>query len=91
MAVYIGQAVVSPLEAIGQLLMIKTKEVHPGGLEVVPNADGEPAGWYYDDFSEDVERCIGDPQRIAFSPEAAPPTGVRVLLDCGAETANICR
>ena len=35
MAMYIGQAVVSPLEAIGQLLMIKTKEVHPGRLEVV--------------------------------------------------------
>ena len=35
MAVDIGQAVVSPLKAIGQLLMIKTKEVHPGRLEVV--------------------------------------------------------
>ena len=35
MAVDIGQAVVSPLKAIGQLLMIKTKKVHPGRLEVV--------------------------------------------------------
>ena len=35
MSMNISQTVVSPLEAIGQLLMIKTKEVHPGGLEVV--------------------------------------------------------
>ena len=35
MAVDIGQAVVSSLEAIGQLFVVKPKEVHPCGLEVV--------------------------------------------------------
>ena len=41
-------------------------------------------GWYYDDFSEDVQRsCRSIPQqRIAFTPAAAPPTGVRVVLQC---------
>jgi hypothetical protein len=48
-------------------------------------------GWYYDDFSNQVaEECRdGRPQRIAFSPQAKPPAGVRVLLDCAPEaTAN---
>jgi hypothetical protein len=41
-------------------------------------------GWYYDDFSEDVQQgCKTIPQqRIAFSPNAKPPTGVTVKLQC---------
>ena len=31
----IGKAVVATLEAVGQLFVVKSKEVHPGGLEVV--------------------------------------------------------
>ena len=37
-------------------------------------------GWYYDDFSAEVPKgCSG---RIAFSPAAKPPTGVKVRLTC---------
>jgi hypothetical protein len=42
-------------------------------------------GWYYDDFTEEVRRECRDRttlRRIAFTPSAAPPTGVRVVLDC---------
>ena len=35
MAVDIGQAVVSPLKAVGQLFVVKPKKVHPGRLEVM--------------------------------------------------------
>jgi len=35
MTMHIGQAVISPLKAVGQLFVVKSKEVHPGGLEVV--------------------------------------------------------
>ncbi|MBK8170627.1 MAG: hypothetical protein IPK60_09830 [Sandaracinaceae bacterium] len=46
-------------------------------------ADGE--GWYYDDFSPDVlSKCTsyGSPQRIAFTTQAVPLTGVEVNLEC---------
>ncbi|MGD8862390.1 MAG: hypothetical protein PVI30_20430 [Myxococcales bacterium] len=46
--------------------------------------DGFADGWYYDDFSEDVQKeCTGESkQRIAFTPDAKPPTGVTVKLEC---------
>lgn len=46
-------------------------------------ADGE--GWYYDDFSDDVlSKCTSyaSPQRIAFTAQAVPLTGVEVNLEC---------
>lgn len=54
-----------------------------GGLE-----DG--TGWYYDDFSKAAQRdCVGlDRQRIAFTPEANPPTGVIVQLECETSLAQ---
>jgi hypothetical protein len=41
-------------------------------------------GWYYDDFSEDVrQECTsGRRQKIAFSPDAEPPSGVLVKIEC---------
>jgi hypothetical protein len=43
-------------------------------------------GWYYDDFSSDVqsgEVCSGArTQRIVYTPTVTPPAAVRALLDC---------
>lgn len=35
LAVDIGQSIIAALEAVGELFVIETKEVHPGGLKVV--------------------------------------------------------
>jgi hypothetical protein len=51
----------------------------------VASASG-PAGegWFYDDFTDELERaCRKDqPQRIAFTSAAKPPAEVNVRLDC---------
>ncbi|MDD9939546.1 MAG: hypothetical protein OXU20_00660 [Myxococcales bacterium] len=56
-------------------------------LEQLPVRNGDVAagsGWFYDDFSEELRGCNPDtPQRIAFSSDAHPPSGVTVLLECG--------
>jgi hypothetical protein len=40
-------------------------------------------GWYYDDFSDELDQCrAGARHRIAFTANAKPPTGVTVVLDC---------
>jgi hypothetical protein len=40
-------------------------------------------GWYYDDFSRELDQCrAGARHRISFTPNAKPPTGVTVVLDC---------
>ena len=41
-------------------------------------------GWYYDDFSAELaSQCAtNQPQRVAFTPTAKPPTGVLVQLEC---------
>ncbi len=56
-----------------------------------PTAGGA-SGWYYDDFSESVaSECLGaTKQRVAFTPEAKPPTGVTVLLTCPTERGEVC-
>jgi hypothetical protein len=48
------------------------------------------AGWYYDTFSADLsQRCkVNEPHRIAFTPDARPPTGVVVQLECLTETQH---
>jgi hypothetical protein len=57
-------------------------------VEQLPIADsGEipsGAGWYYDNFSDDVRRdCSGSKkQRVAFTERAKPGTGVVVKLEC---------
>ena len=68
--------------------------VSEGGY--VPTADEETGtmfsdGWYYDDFSDDVQKeCTTTPkQRIAFTPDAMPPTGVTVKLECLNETQSL--
>jgi len=50
-------------------------------LGAEPPAEG---GWYYDDFSHNLQDTCQKhlKQRIAFTPDAAPPEGVRVVLDC---------
>jgi hypothetical protein len=57
--------------------------VHTNGEGENATTPGAGEGWYYDDFSEKLEECRpGRPRRIAFSPMARPPNGVRVYLDC---------
>jgi hypothetical protein len=66
-------------------------------LAVVPNAAGVLGpvasatggqmfneGWFYDDFSDEVKKsCTGmSKQRISFTANAKPPTGVTVKLQC---------
>jgi hypothetical protein len=48
-------------------------------------------GWYYDDFSTSVKAdCPGEEkQRVAFSNNAKPPTGVTVKLECLNETQSL--
>jgi len=64
-------------------------------LAVVGNeaqgTNGFSDGWFYDDFSEEVEKeCTGESkQRIAFTPSAKPPTGVTVKLECLNETQSL--
>ncbi|MDD9937403.1 MAG: hypothetical protein OXT09_27580, partial [Myxococcales bacterium] len=71
----------------GQICKVQQLAVMDGQFQTT---DGFGAGWFYDDFSEDVQQeCTGpSKQRIAFTPEATPPTGVTVKLECatGAET-----
>jgi hypothetical protein len=49
------------------------------------------AGWYYDNFSDEVGReCPGTlKQRVSFTQRAKPNTGVVVRLDCLNETQRI--
>ncbi|MET0391404.1 MAG: hypothetical protein ABW321_35850 [Polyangiales bacterium] len=45
-------------------------------------------GWFYDDFTEDLAKTCKDTelQRVAFTADAKPPTGVTVKLECLNET-----
>jgi hypothetical protein len=46
---------------------------------------GTTMGFYYDDFSPETAaecRAVSSLARIAFTPDAQPPTGVDVVLDC---------
>jgi hypothetical protein len=46
--------------------------------------DGKGDGWYYDDFSAELaSQCKStQPYRVSFTPNAKPPTGVTVKLEC---------
>ncbi|MGD8863155.1 MAG: hypothetical protein PVI30_24285 [Myxococcales bacterium] len=56
--------------------------------EPKPNA-GFSSGWFYDDFSEQLVGCApGQAQRIAFTPDAEPPSAVTVRLVCDAAVPN---
>jgi hypothetical protein len=51
-------------------------------------------GWYYDDFSDQVlTECTAyeTKQRVAFTPNAKPPTGVTVKLECLNETQSLAQ
>jgi hypothetical protein len=61
-------------------------------LQVVRVGDKpEGEGWYYDDFTEEREaECPkSQPQRVSFSANAKPPTGVTVKLECLNETQRL--
>jgi hypothetical protein len=52
----------------------------------VPQGDG----WYYDTFTTELKQSCkaNEPQRVAFTPTAKPPTGVTVKLECLTETQH---
>ena len=56
------------------------------GSKAAPAGDG----WFYDDYTDERARsCAAEqPQRIAFSSNAKPPTGVTVKLECPRECGN---
>lgn len=69
-----------PNDSGGQLCKVQQLRVVDG--EVV---EGSSEGFYYDDFSDDAEqscKASSTQTRIAFTPEAQPPAGVNVILDC---------
>jgi hypothetical protein len=47
-------------------------------------------GWYYDDFSVELKQsCSNGKQRVAFTNNAKPPTGVTVKLECLNQTQSL--
>lgn len=47
-------------------------------------------GWYYDNFSDELQTtCAGHPQRVAFTESAKPANGVIVKLECLNETQSL--
>ena len=48
-------------------------------------------GWYYDTFTDELARSCNksQPQRVAFTAGAKPPTGVVVKLECLNETQRL--
>ncbi|MDD9947167.1 MAG: hypothetical protein OXU20_39370 [Myxococcales bacterium] len=60
-------------------------------LAVQGNQPEGGSGWFYDDFTEETtQECPADnPQRIAFTSDAQPPTGVTVQLECLSEVQRI--
>jgi hypothetical protein len=75
-------------------LAVKDDPMAPSGLAPVATVtDGKMfgEGWYYDDFSDDVKKsCTGiSKQRVAFTNNAKPPTGVTVKLECLNETQSL--
>lgn len=57
----------------------------------VTGAPFRSEGWYYDDFSEELQKLCkaSEPQRVAFTEGARPPNGVVVKLECLNETQHI--
>jgi hypothetical protein len=48
-------------------------------------------GWYYDDYTADLKKACSktQQQRVAFTANAKPPTGVTVKLECLNETQKL--
>jgi hypothetical protein len=81
-------------------LAVKPDAAAPGGMRAMPTvSDGITfdQGWYYDDFSpERMTSCqrsgaLSGLQRVAFTAQASPPTGVTVKLECLNETQSLAQ
>jgi len=72
----------------GQNCKVKQIPIDPENTQVPA---GDASGWYYDDFSTDMkETCTSNQlQRVAFTDNATPPTGVTVKLECLNETQRL--
>jgi hypothetical protein len=68
----------------GNNCKVKQLPVTDPSTKTAPSGDG----WYYDDFTDDLARTCSktQPQRVAFTANAKPPTGVTVKLECLNET-----
>jgi hypothetical protein len=60
-------------------------------LPVMGNREPGGVGWYYDDFSSEVESCQGDGQRIAFTGDAAVEEGKSARFECFQSVAEPSR
>jgi hypothetical protein len=60
-------------------------------LAVATSSVPSGTGWYYDDFSPELKQNCrqNEQQRVAFSADAKPPTGVVVKLECLNETQTL--
>jgi hypothetical protein len=58
-----------------------------------PSSGNPPAGdgWFYDNYTADLAKTCSktQPQRVAFTANAKPPTGVTVKLECLNETQKL--
>ena len=67
----------------------KVNQIGVTDLSVTTPPAGQ--GWFYDNFTDDLKKaCKADQlQRVAFSADAKPPTGVTVKLECLTETQRL--
>lgn len=75
--------------AVCKVLQLPVGRDGSGMLAPPPMAAGD--GWYYDEFSNETQtECTGvEKQRVTFTPQAQPPTGVTVKLECLNETQSL--
>jgi hypothetical protein len=67
----------------------KVKQIEVTDLNATVAPVGE--GWFYDNFTDELKKTCKETeqQRVAFTAEAKPPTGVTVKLECLNETQKL--
>jgi hypothetical protein len=75
----------------GKVCKVQQLPVGRDGMGRLTAPTGMGDGWYYDEFSLDTQtECTGvEKQRVTFTPDAQPPTGVTVKLECLNETQSL--
>lgn len=74
----------------GKNCVVKQLPVNEDTKQIIPE-DGIDQGWYYDNFTDELKKSCSPstPQRVAFTANAKPPTGVTVKLECLNETQTV--